>query len=100
MANQPPISKRLKELRLEADLSQKKLGIKAKIDEFSSSARVNQYEKGKHIPDYSTVQRFAKVLGAPACYFYAAEDDLAEMIRLFGNSSAASRKKVIKLLKP
>lgn len=100
MANLPPISKRIKELRIEAGLSQKKLGINANIDEFSASARVNQYEKGKHIPDYSTVQRFAKVLGVPACYFYAAEDDLAEMIRLFGSFSAASRKKAIKTLKP
>ena len=40
-----PIAKRLKKSRLNAKLSQKKLGILAGIDEFSSSARMNQYEK-------------------------------------------------------
>ena len=98
MANQPPISKRIKELRIEAGLSQKKLGILADIDEFSSSARVNQYEKGKHIPDYSTIQRFAKVLKVPACYFYADEDNLAQVIRSFGNLSTKDRNKLIKTI--
>jgi len=32
MAKQPPISKRIKELRTKADLSQKRLGIMAGID--------------------------------------------------------------------
>jgi len=99
MAKEPPISRRLKELRTEAGLSQKKLGILAGIDEFSASARVNQYEKSKHVPDFSTLQRFAKVLKAPVCYFYAEEDDMAEMIRLFGNLSSEKRAKAIKEFK-
>ena len=96
MAKQPPISKRLKELRIEADLSQKKLGILAGIDEFSASARMNQYEKGKHIPDFSTIQRFAKVLKVPACYFYAEDDDMAKMIQIWGGLSTRAKAKTIK----
>jgi len=95
MANQPPISKRLKELRMEAGLSQKKLGILSGIDEFSASPRVNQYEKGKHVPDFSTLQRFAKVLKTPVCYFYAENDDMAQMIRLFGSLSNTARSKAL-----
>jgi len=95
MAKQPPISKRLKELRTAAKLSQKKLGILAGIDEFSASARMNQYEKGKHIPDFSTIQRFAKVLKVPACYFYAEDDDMAKMILHFGELSPSVRAKTI-----
>ncbi|MCW9030510.1 MAG: XRE family transcriptional regulator, partial [Gammaproteobacteria bacterium] len=34
-----PVSQRLREARLDAELSQKTLGIKAGIDQFSSSAR-------------------------------------------------------------
>ena len=99
MAKQPPISKRIKELRTEAGLSQKKLGILAGIDEFSASARMNQYEKGKHIPDFTTIQRFAKVLKVPACYFYAEDDDMADMIQTFGGLSSSKRTKAIATLK-
>jgi len=99
MAKQPPISKRLKELRAEAGLSQKKLGILAGIDEFSASARMNQYEKGKHIPDFSTIQRFAKVLKVPACYFYAEDDEMANMIQIWGKLSPNLRAKAIKKIK-
>jgi transcriptional regulator with XRE-family HTH domain len=36
-----PITKRLKEAREKADISQKQLGIAAGIDEFSSTARID-----------------------------------------------------------
>ncbi len=74
------ITKRLKEARLRAGLSQEKLGILAGIDEASASARMNQYEKGKHTPDFNTVEKFAKVLDIPVPYFYTDDDLLAEII--------------------
>lgn len=80
---QSPIQKRLKEARKAAKLSQKKLGIEAGIDEFSASARMNHYEKGRHTPDYSMLKRIAKVLKLPVAYFYAERDELAEIIKLF-----------------
>lgn len=36
--------------------SQKQLGILAGMDEFAASARMNQYEKGVHAPDFKTVR--------------------------------------------
>ena len=99
MAKQKPICKRLKELRSEYGISQKKLGILSGIDEFSSSARVNQYEKGKHVPDFATIQRFAKVLKVPACYFYAENDDIAYMIRALGELSPRDISKTVTKLK-
>ncbi|EKN4036956.1 helix-turn-helix transcriptional regulator [Yersinia enterocolitica] len=77
------LTKRLKEARLRAGLSQEKLGILAGIDEASASARMNQYEKGKHTPDFFTVQKFANVLNIPVSYFYTADELLAEFIILF-----------------
>lgn len=62
------------------DLSQKDLGIAAGMDEFSASARMNQYEVGKRTPDYSTLKRIAKVLGYPPAYFYTEDDLMAEII--------------------
>ena len=76
-----PLGKRLKEARSEADLSQKLLGIKSGIDKFSASARLNQYESGKHLPDFDTIKRISKVLKLPVAYFYCEDDELAEVIK-------------------
>lgn len=94
-----PVPKRLKEARLAAGLSQKKLGIASGMDEFSASARMNHYELGRHTPDYSTLKRIADVLQLSPSYFYTDNDFLAEVIKVFGqlNSSkqADACKKII-----
>jgi transcriptional regulator with XRE-family HTH domain len=73
-------SKRLKEARRAAGLSQEKLGVLAGIDEMSSSARMNQYERGKHVPDFSLVTRVAGVLDVPECYLWCSDDDMAALL--------------------
>jgi len=85
MNNDSPLCKRLKEARLAANLSQKELGIAAGMDEFSASARMNHYEKGRHTPDFLTLKRIAKILKLPVAYFYAETDELAKIIQRFGN---------------
>ncbi|WP_133126812.1 helix-turn-helix domain-containing protein [Legionella nagasakiensis] len=82
-----PVPKRLKEARLAANISQKKLGIAAGMDEFSASARMNHYELGRHSPDYSMLSRIALVLNLPVAYFYAESDQLAEVISAFSQLS-------------
>lgn len=84
MAEIPIIAHRLKQARLRAGLSQMGLGVAAGIDELSASPRVNQYERGKHVPDLATAERLAAALDIPAAYLYARDDDLAEAILLFG----------------
>jgi len=81
-----PVSHRLREARLDSGLSQKVLGIKSGIDEFSASARMNQYETDKHVPDYWTIKRIAKVLKLPAAYFYCDDDELADVIKQWSKS--------------
>lgn len=83
--NISPVPKRLKEARLITQLSQKKLGIVAGTDEFTASARFNGYETGRHAPDYITLKRIADALSLPASYFYAEEDELAEIIKIFSS---------------
>ena len=78
------VSKRLKEAGLAAKISQKKLGIAAGMDEFSANARMNHYEIGRHTPDYSTLNRISEVLGISPAYFYTEDDELAEIIKIFG----------------
>ncbi|MHC5350487.1 helix-turn-helix domain-containing protein [Metapseudomonas furukawaii] len=89
------LSKRLKEARLRAGLSQESLGIQIGIDPASASARMNRYELGKRVPDPELVERLAVELGLPAAYFYAVDDDEAALLIKFHNLSSAARRKVL-----
>ena len=89
------VAKRLKEVRLKAGLSQKQLGIKAGIDPFSSSARINQYERGKHMPDLQTLTRLAAVMQVPVPYLYCQDAELAELIVKFAAAGKAERKRLL-----
>ncbi len=95
MHNGPPIAKRLKQARLKAGLSQKRLGIAAGIDAFSASPRINQYERGKHTPDFATAERLAAALGVPTPFLYANKDDMAELTMLFGQLSVREKAKLL-----
>ena len=79
----PVYSRRLREAREAHGISQKVLGIKAGLDEFVASTRVNRYETGVHQPDLQTFQRLAHVLDLPVAYFYAEDDELALLIKDF-----------------
>lgn len=84
-------TKRLKEMRTAAGLSQERLGILADIDPASARARVNQYENGKHHPDQLTVRNLAAVLNAPESYFYSVDDNTARLLLLFYRLPAAKQ---------
>lgn len=89
---------RLKQARIAADLSQKQLGIRAGIDEFVASTRINRYELGVHKPDFQTAQHLAKVLGISAAFLYAPEDDIATLLFRYGQASKAQKLAVRKVL--
>ena len=91
MKGRSVIAHRLREARVLAGISQKKLGILAEIDEFSASARINQYDRGKHSPEFSTVERLAKILGVPTPFFYCRDDDLAEWVLAYSRLSKRAR---------
>jgi transcriptional regulator with XRE-family HTH domain len=92
------VAKRLKEARLKAGISQKQLGIQAGIDEFSASARINQYERGKHMPDLQTMTRLATVMQVPVPYFYCQDTELAEFIVKFSALTKPRKKHVLGFL--
>lgn len=96
--NEIPVAKRLKEARVAAGLSQKQLGIAAGIDEFSSSARMNQYETGKHVPDFLTLKNIGKVLKCPVAYFYADDKKLADLIRSFSMLNSDDKKRILNII--
>jgi len=77
------INQRLKTARIRAGLSQEKLGKLAGIDPTSASARMNQYERGKHAPDYRLMCKVAEILDMPVSWFYTEDEDQARLQELF-----------------
>lgn len=71
------------------------LGVRAGIDESSASARINQYERGKHTPDFTTARNLAKVLGVPPAYFYTDDDGLANLIATYGRLTSVKKKALL-----
>lgn len=92
------LSKRLKEARVKSGLSQMALGVRAGIDEHSASARMNQYERGVHEPHFSIVDKLAEVLNVPSAYFYADDDDIAQLLCLFHRLSAADKARILSMI--
>lgn len=80
------------------DIPQMELGVRAGIAEESASARINQYERGKHTPDFLTVCNLAKVLKVPSAYFYAESDLLAELIVSFGQLRSVDQKRLLRIV--
>jgi transcriptional regulator with XRE-family HTH domain len=89
------LAKRLKSARDRLNISQMELGVRAGIDEFSASARINQYERGKHAPDFGTAKTLAKVLGVPTAYLYCDDEALADLIVIYGAQTEVHRKAII-----
>lgn len=87
----PVYSRRLREAREAYGISQRALGIEAGLDEFVASTRVNRYETGVHQPDLQTLQRLAAILKLPVAYFYAEDDELAQLIADFKGRSKGKR---------
>ena len=71
---------RLKSARLNAHLTQEKLGILAGIEEETARSRISQYENGIHRPTFEMMCAFAKVLNVPEGYFYTIDDKFAEIL--------------------
>jgi transcriptional regulator with XRE-family HTH domain len=89
--------KRLKHARQLAGLSQEQVGIQADLDPMSASTRMNRYELGKRTPDYELVERFASVLKVPTAYFYAGNDEDAQLLLAFHKLSKSKRLEVMEL---
>ncbi|AYH02557.1 helix-turn-helix transcriptional regulator [Pectobacterium parmentieri] len=84
---------RLKTARLQANLTQEKLGVLAGIEEATARSRISQYESGIHRPTFEMMCAFAKVLKVPECYFYTVDDDFSEVILKLHNGEMVQWKK-------
>jgi len=82
-----PIPARLKQARKKAKITQKDLGIRIGMEPSSASGRMNHYEKGRHTPDVTALQRMADELGVPLNYFFCEDDSAAELACLIDKLS-------------
>ncbi|WP_336024027.1 MULTISPECIES: helix-turn-helix transcriptional regulator [Acinetobacter] len=90
---------RLRIARKAKNLSQERLGVLAGIDESSASARMNQYERGKHVPDFLMASKIAEILDLPTGYFYIEDDLLAEIIQVSHTLNNEQKLEVLRFIK-
>lgn len=77
------LAKRLKQARLELQLSQFQLGVNAGIDEATAKSRVSHYEISRSVPTLATLQQLAKALNKPLSWFFCEDDELELFSRLY-----------------
>ena len=56
---------------------------------------MNQYETGKHTPDYFTLTRIAKILKVPTAYFYVDDDLLAKIILVIDGLTKRTKQELL-----
>ncbi|MBY6094668.1 helix-turn-helix domain-containing protein [Ferrimonas balearica] len=93
-----PIPLRLKTARKAVGLTQQQLGMSLGMEPNTASARMNQYEKGKHTPDYQTMQRIAAELRVPVAYFYCEDELLAQILCAVAKCSKEEQEHLLKSL--
>ncbi|MEP3351070.1 MAG: helix-turn-helix transcriptional regulator [Marinomonas sp.] len=93
---QSPLPQRLKSARKLAKLTQEKLSNKLGFDDRShGTARISQYETGKHAPDFAMAKKMADALGVPVAYLYCDDEELAQLLLL---ASKLNKQKLLELL--
>lgn len=98
MSDSSIIARRIKEARKQTGLSQEQLGQLAGIDESSASARINQYERGKHVPGYDLMKQLARVLGVPVEYFYSEDERRTQLLLSFHRLSDEQKNAVLEFM--
>lgn len=69
------------------------------MDPGAASGRMNHYEKGRHMPDFETMERIAKELGVPVAYFFCRSESTAELVRILESMSEEQRQALLEKLR-
>jgi len=93
-----PIQQRLNEAIERVGISQRNVGIRSGIDPSVGRSRVNHYCTGRHVPNFSVLERMAAVLKVPVAYFYTPDDDLARLLASYHLLPARARKELARTL--
>jgi len=92
-------TQRLRQMRMEAGLSQRELGRRIGLLEEVVSSRVTRYELGTSEPDFETAGKLARELGVPLAYLLADDEALAEIILAVSKLPAVEQRKLAQELK-
>lgn len=60
---------------------------------------MNQYEQGKRVPDFGTLELIAEALDVPVAYFFCKDDKMAELVKLFDHLSEEDKEAILSKLK-
>ena len=89
---------RLRQAREALELTQQELGERLGFEHRSASSRMTHYEKGRHTPDYQTLERLSEELGVPVAYFFCESDVMAELVCQLDELDEEEQKKLLKKL--
>lgn len=89
---------RLRQARERMGLTQESLATRAGIDEFTASARISQYETGKHVPRYEIACRLADALKISVAFLYAPDDATAQLLLRWQGASTSSKQQALSAL--
>lgn len=80
------------------ELTQQQLGELLGLEPNNASARMNQYERGKHKPDYDTLKRIADALGVPVAFFYCEDKLDAEIVAAMHQLAPEQKQKLLAVI--
>jgi transcriptional regulator with XRE-family HTH domain len=76
-------------------MTQQKLGELLGLDPNNASARMNQYERGNHNPDYTTMKRISEILDVPVPYFYCEDERDASLLEAMHHLNTEQKLQVL-----
>ena len=94
-----PLPDRLKAARQAAGMTQRQLGEYLGMEPNLASARMTQYEKGQHAPNFQLLKRLSEALEVPIPYFFCEDDTVAELILELDKLDPAERQRLLEQLK-
>ena len=96
---QSPLPQRLKSARKLAKLTQEQLSTELGFDRSHGTARISQYETGKHAPDFAMAKKMADALGVPVAYLYCDDEKLADLLLIASRLTNEQLDDLLKSLK-
>lgn len=94
-----PLPDRLRAARQAAGMTQRQLGEYLGMEPNLASARMTQYEKGQHAPNFQLLKRLSEALEVPIPYFFCEDETVAELILELDKLDPAERQRLLEQLK-
>lgn len=69
------------------------------LDEAVANTRISRYEKGVHAVEPNTGSRIAKALDVPLAFFYADNDDMAELVDTYHHLDLADQQQILAMVR-